>query len=343
MPKRPVDVSASMLRPARSQPAQERNADIGAYFSTQNVVATYIPVESLRPNPFQPRKDFREADLEELALSMQQLGFFGTLLARPAPDGAAAYELAYGERRLRAAMLAGLKELPVYLRDLSDQEMLEIAMAENVLRADLNPLEEAQGLRDMMQLFGLSIRELAARLGKGKGYVEKRLYLLRTPPDVQEMIMAHPETVRSARPLAAIDDEALRSQLITEVVAGRLASDDIEDRAAELLSGMDPSLVGYRLSPTGDSGFTEVEDEGFTDVETFSPQEVSPTGDTSSDLSNPATLGLKRDRLSTGYRALMGFFTTRRVTYDEDTASKVRAIRDLCERYLALWEARGEH
>ncbi len=342
MPKRPVDVSAAMLRPDRSQPAQERNADIGAYFSAQNVVATYLPVESLRPNPYQPRKDFRETDLEELALSMQQLGFFGTLLARPAPDGGATYELAYGERRLRAAMLAGLKELPVYLRDLSDQEMLEIAMAENVLRADLNPLEEAQGLRDMMQLFGLSIRELAARLGKGKGYVEKRLYLLRTPADVQEMIMAHPETVRSARPLAAIEDELLRAQLIGEVVTGRLASDDIEDRAAELLTGNDSRVARYRVSPTGDST-TAAGDEAFGEAEAFFSEELSPTGDSSSDPTNSTASGLKRDRLSTGYRSLMGFFTTRRVTYDEDTASKVRAIHDLCERYLALWEARGEH
>jgi ParB family chromosome partitioning protein len=342
MPKRPVDVSAAMLRPDRSQPAQERNADIGAYFSAQNVVATYLPVGSLRPNPFQPRKEFREVDLEELALSMQQLGFFGTLLARPASDGSDKYELAYGERRLRAALLAGLKELPVYLRDLTDQEMLEIAMAENVLRTDLNPLEEAQGLRDMMQLFGLSIRELAARLGKGKGYVEKRLYLLRTPADVQAMILAHPETVRSARPLAAIEDEALRAQLIAEVIAGRLASDDIEDRAAEILTGSNTHLAEYPLSPAGDRTFA-TEDGEFADAETFSLGDVSPTGDTSEDPANSTTLGLKRDRLSTGYRALMGFFTTRRVTYDEDTASKVRAIRDLCERYLALWEARGEH
>ena len=144
MPKRPVDVSAAMLRPDRSRPATERNADIGVYFTAQNVVSTYVPLAALRPNPYQPRKDFREDELEELARSMREIGFFGTLLARPVPDGSNTYEIAYGERRLRAAALAGLAELPVYLRDLSDQEMLEIALAENVLRADLNPLEEAQ-------------------------------------------------------------------------------------------------------------------------------------------------------------------------------------------------------
>src|SRR5439155_16206120 len=124
---------------------------------TQNVVATYQPLAALRPNPFQPRKDFHQAEIEELARSIQQLGFFGTLLARPAPDSSGAYQIAYGERRLRAAALAGLATIPVYLQELTDQQMLEIAMAENVLRADLNPLEEAQGLRGMMTLFGLSI------------------------------------------------------------------------------------------------------------------------------------------------------------------------------------------
>ncbi|HUS14528.1 MAG TPA: ParB/RepB/Spo0J family partition protein, partial [Chloroflexia bacterium] len=186
MPKRSIDVSTSMLRPDRSSPAAERNADISAYFTQQNVVASYLPLEVLRPNPYQPRKEFHERELDELATSMRELGFFGTLLARHAPDEAGAYQIAYGERRLRAAEIAGLPQIPVYVRDLTDQQMLEIAMAENILRADLNPLEEARGLQEMKNTFGLSIRDLAVRLGKGKGYVEKRLYLLNTPPEVQE-------------------------------------------------------------------------------------------------------------------------------------------------------------
>ena len=341
MPKRPVDVSAAMLRPDRSRPANERNADIGVYFTAQNVVATHVPLPSLRPNPFQPRKDFREEDLEELAQSMRQLGFFGTLLARPVPDGSNTFEIAYGERRLRAAGLAGLTELPVYLRDLSDQEMLEIALAENVLRADLNPLEEAQGLREMMDLFNLSIRELAARLGKGKGYIEKRLFLLRVPPDVQAMIAAHPETVRSARPLAGVEDAAVRAHLIREIVAGQLASDDVEDRAEELLTyGLEPAATRRsmrRVSPVGDSA------EGGRLLPPFAPDRAMDEAGASAATDAARLPQLKRDRLSTGYRALMSFFGTRRVAYDEDTASKVRAIRDLCDRYLALWEARGEH
>src|SRR5689334_25445597 len=122
MPKRPVDVSAAMLRPDRSRPAPERNADIGVYFTAQNIVATYVPLPPLRPNPFQPRNDFREQALQELAQSMGQLGFFGTLLPRPAPGDANGniYEIAHGERPLRAAMLAGPTELPASPRDLTD-------------------------------------------------------------------------------------------------------------------------------------------------------------------------------------------------------------------------------
>src|SRR4051794_29770503 len=181
MAKRPLEVSADMLRPDRSTPASERHADISSYFSTQNVVATYLPLDQIRPNPYQPRKDFAPIELDELAQSMREHGFFGALLARPAPDGSGTVELAYGERRWRAAQVAGLDQIPIYTRDLPDQEMLEIALVENVLRADLNPLEEAQGFAEMTRLFGYSIRELAQRLGKGKNYIEKRLFLLRTP------------------------------------------------------------------------------------------------------------------------------------------------------------------
>lgn len=343
MPKRPVDVSTSMLRPDRSQPATERGADISAYFTQQNVVSSYVPVESLHPNPYQPRKDFRAEELDELATSMQQLGFFGTLLARPAPDGGQGYEIAYGERRLRAAAIAGLAQIPVYVRELSDQQMLEIAMAENILRADLNPLEEAQGLEEMRRTFGLSIRELAVRLGKGKGYVEKRLFLLRAPADVQAMIARHPETVRAARPLASIDDADLRAQLIEEVASGRLSSDDIEDRATQLqYEAEHPEAAAARgaVSPVGDSAGPPAP----TDARSSNAMRgaVSPVGDSEAPDDSTTTY-LKRDRLSIGYRALTGFFGTRRVTYDEDTASKVRSIRELCDRYLQMWEARGEH
>jgi ParB/RepB/Spo0J family partition protein len=274
---------------------------------------------------------------------MQQLGFFGTLLARPAPEGGQGYEIAYGERRLRAAAMAGLAQIPVYVRELSDQQMLEIAMAENILRADLNPLEEAQGLEEMRRTFGLSIRELAVRLGKGKGYVEKRLFLLRAPDDVREMIARHPETVRAARPLASIDDVELRAQLIEEVASGRLSSDDIEDRAMQLqYEAENPEAADARgaVSPVGDR--IDVAASADTRTPNLVRGAVSPVGD-SDGLDDSTATYLKRDRLSIGYRALTGFFGTRRVTYDEDTASKVRSIRELCDRYLQMWEARGEH
>ncbi|HMA37525.1 MAG TPA: ParB/RepB/Spo0J family partition protein [Chloroflexia bacterium] len=343
MPKRPIDVSTAMLRPDRSQPAAERTADISAFFTAQNIVSSYVPIAALRPNPFQPRKDFRDEELDELAQSMQQLGFFGTLLARHIANNPDTYEIAYGERRLRAAARAGIATIPVYIRDLNDQQMLEIAMAENILRADLNPLEEAQGLQDMQTTFRLSIRELAARLGKGKGYVEKRLYLLHTPADVQEMVRQYPETVRSARPLAGIDDPALRARLIGEVVAGRLASDDIEDRAEAILHPTVPpeTLAGSAdLSPVGD---TTVLQEQMPPGAQPGRGDLSPVGDSDGPEDDSTATYLKRDRLSIGYRALTAFFRTRRVTYDVDTASRVRAIRDLCESYLTMWEARGEH
>ena len=333
MPRRSVPVSAEMLRPDRSAPARERHADISPYFSAQNTVVTHLPLDQVRPNPYQPRKHFPPEELDELAQSMRELGFFGALLARPAPDESGAFELAYGERRWRAARLAGLAEVPVYVRGLEDREMLEIAMAENLLRADLNPLEEAQGLQEMIGAFGYSIREMASRLGKGKGYVEKRLFLLRAPADVQAMIREHPDTVHAARPLSAIDDAALRAQLMREVQAGRLGRDDIEDRATQLQEQAVAAPAGLEAAgPAAVDG----------SVPSMGPPEVSPAGDTRRDAAGALPPAMRRDRLSIGYRALASFFSARRVSYDADTASKVRAVRELCDRYLALWEARGE-
>ena len=146
MPKpRRVQVTPELVMPDRSDP--DRHVDLSSLFAAPNVQALNIGRGSPRsPNPFQPRQEFTTQQLEELAEGMRTHGFLGTLLARPDPADEARYQLAYGERRLRAGKLAGLPTVPVIVRPLSDQEMLEIAIAENVLREDLNPIGGGRGL-----------------------------------------------------------------------------------------------------------------------------------------------------------------------------------------------------
>ena len=116
--------------------------------------ADTVPIERIRPNPNQPRRDFDEKELQDLAASIREKGVIQPLILRPHPAEAGQYEIVAGERRWRAAQAAGVHELPAIVRDLSDSEMLELAIIENVQRADLNPLEEAQGYRQLMDRFG---------------------------------------------------------------------------------------------------------------------------------------------------------------------------------------------
>src|SRR5690348_5292450 len=136
MPRaRRVQVTQDLVMPDRSDP--DRHVDLSSLFAAPHVQALNLALAAIQPNPFQPRQEFSETQLEELAAGMRAHGFLGTLLARPVAGQEGLYQLAYGERRWRASQRAGLATVPVIVRELSDQEMLEIAITENVLRADL--------------------------------------------------------------------------------------------------------------------------------------------------------------------------------------------------------------
>ena len=137
-----------------------------------------LPVERIDPNPFQARRDF--SDIDELAQTIRVQGFTSRLRVRPHPDQASRFQLVYGERRLRAAIVAGLTRVPVEIIAHSDDELIEIGLAENIQRQDLTPIEEAQGLQALLERRSYSQRMLADRLGKIRGYVQKRHDLLRS-------------------------------------------------------------------------------------------------------------------------------------------------------------------
>ncbi|GEM_PF-685291 len=177
-----------------------------------------VPVELIQPNPFQPRRDFDDVGLEELAEVMKSMGFFGSLLGRRHQRH---IQLAYGERRIRAAKLAGLEEIPMEIRELSDEDMFNVALVENEQRRDLTQLEVGEALLKAKEQFHLSERDLAARLGKSKGYVRNRIETAMLPDDLKEQLRTTTEDVFSAshaRELDRIKDPLIRQLTTNKVI-----------------------------------------------------------------------------------------------------------------------------
>jgi ParB family transcriptional regulator, chromosome partitioning protein len=158
-----------------------------------------VPVENLEPNPQQPRIDFRHDELQSLADSIRQKGVIQPLIVRPKGDEK--YEIVAGERRWRAAQMAQLHEIPVIIRELTDSEVLEVAIIENIQRQDLNAIEEALGFRQLMSRFGHTQEKLAEALSRSRSHVANLLRLLSLPDDVQAMVRSGTLTAGHARAL----------------------------------------------------------------------------------------------------------------------------------------------
>lgn len=177
--------------------------------------AQTFPIEALRPNPHQPRRSFESADLEELTASIREKGVIQPLIVRPHPEAPGSYEIVAGERRWRAAQRAQLHEVPVLVRELSDTEVLELAIIENIQRADLNPLEEALGYRQLMDRFGHTQEKLAEALGKSRSHIANLLRLLTLPDAVLELVRGGRLSAGHARALiTATDPVALARQVV---------------------------------------------------------------------------------------------------------------------------------
>jgi ParB family chromosome partitioning protein len=174
-----------------------------------------VPVAFLRPNRFQPRKTFSTEELSDLASSIKEKGVLQPILVRPIKDQPDAFEIVAGERRWRAAQLAKLHDVPVIVRDMSDGESLELAIIENVQRADLNAVEEAAAYRQLMEQFAYTQDEVATQVGKSRSHVANTLRLLKLPDAVQGMIRSGQLTAGHARTLiGAADPEALAREIV---------------------------------------------------------------------------------------------------------------------------------
>lgn len=174
----------------------------------------YIPIEKIQPNPDQPRRSFTSADLDDLANSIRAKGVIQPLIVRRHPTNAGEYQIVAGERRWRASQMAQLHELPAIIRDFSDNEVLEVAIIENIQRADLNPVEEAAGYRQLMDRFGRTQEQMAEALGKSRSHIANLLRLLGLPTDVQAHLKEGRLTIGHARALITTENASDLAQII---------------------------------------------------------------------------------------------------------------------------------
>lgn len=191
-----------------------------------------VKLSMIEPNREQPRKAFHEEQLQELADSIKQYGVLQPLLVQKRENY---YELIAGERRWRAAKLAGLKEVPVVIREYNKQESMEIALIENVQRADLNPIEEAQAYQRLMQEFGLRQEDIAQRVSKNRATITNSMRLLKLAEEVQQMLSEDRITSGHARSLLAIEDPQTQIQLAEKIEKDKMSVRDVE-RMVKLIS-----------------------------------------------------------------------------------------------------------
>jgi ParB family chromosome partitioning protein len=209
-----------------------------------------IPVAFIQASPNNPRKFFREDDLQDLARSLREKGLLQPLVVRPIQGGTDQFELVAGERRWRAAQRAGLHEVPVLIRDLSDGEALEIALIENIQRSDLNPLEEARAYAQLMQEFDYTQQQLAESLGKSRSHIANTLRLLNLPDLVRQQIEEGKLTAGHARALVATDaPEDLAQQIIALGLSVR--------EAEQLTRG--ETLSREKVTPEKDANLAQLE------------------------------------------------------------------------------------
>lgn len=209
--------------------------------------ALSVELDQIIPSPLQPRRHFDSARLQELAQAIRSQGIIEPLVVRPAPssDGAVArYELVAGERRWRAARIAGLSVVPVVVRELDDHAALEMSLVENLMREDLNPVDEARGFERLARSFGMSHDRVAARIGKSRPYVSNAIRLLDLPPAVLELIERGELSAGQARPLLAMGSAQAQTVAARRIVEGRISARGAEELAGAARRARGGSLRG---------------------------------------------------------------------------------------------------
>lgn len=191
-----------------------------------------IPTSQIRPNPFQPRKEFRADDLAELEASMKASGLLQPVTVRPLP-GSRGFELVAGERRFRAATRLGWTQIPALVKDIDDRTLLTLALVENLQRSDLNAIEEAEGYKRLLDEFKHTQQQVADAVGKDRSTVANMLRLLNLPASVRQMLREGHLTLGHARALLGLPSETAIAELAREIVVGGLSVRDVERKVRE--------------------------------------------------------------------------------------------------------------
>jgi ParB family chromosome partitioning protein len=229
----------------------------------------HVPIDWIEPNPENPRLLFEESALAELASSIREHGVLQPILVRPA--GRDHYQLVAGERRWRAARLAGLVAVPALIEELDDDAALEIAVIENLQREDLSPLEEANMYEKMVTEHGYSIRKLAQKLGKDKGYLENRLRLADAPEEIRALVSVRKDTISHAYELMKVQDPKKRKRLAAQVASGQLSLVKLRER----IEGRPRRVVDPDAAPEQVAAWPGAVDED----DLIPPPATVPTGD----------------------------------------------------------------
>lgn len=192
-----------------------------------------LPIAQIRPNPYQPRKEFKPDELADLEASIRATGLLQPVTVRPAPNGVRGFELIAGERRLRAATRIGWTEIPAIVKDIDDRTLLTLGLVENLQRADLNPVEEAEGYQRLIDEFDLTQQQVADVIGKDRSTIANMLRVLALPAAVRRMLQEGAISLGHARALLALGSEHAITDLARETVAKQLNVREVERRARE--------------------------------------------------------------------------------------------------------------
>ncbi|CAK7032538.1 MAG: Nucleoid occlusion protein [Paraeggerthella hongkongensis] len=234
-PARPLDDASVRIT---SFPAEgESIVEEGSQVTIKSVVqrnTDEVAIESISPNPDQPRTNFKREELEELAASIEKDGLLQPILVRPL--GQQTYQIIAGERRWQACKLAGLKKVPIRIKEADDDRSLELALVENIQRSDLNPIEEAYGYRRLMERCNFTQSEVAQAMSKGRSTVANALRLLELPEEAQQLLFEEKITAGHARAILSIPTKEGRQKLTDKIIADKLTVREAE-AIARLMSG----------------------------------------------------------------------------------------------------------
>ena len=229
-----------------------------------------VDVDQVRPNPYQPRRDFDEKTLDELAASLLQLGVIQPITVRVLEDNR--FEVISGERRLRAARRAGLKRIPAYIREADTEEMLEMALVENVQREALNPIEIALGYQRLIEECALTQEQVAQKVGKNRATVANILRLLKLPPRIQAAVRDGTLTTGHARAMINVEDEEVQLRLLKEVEERGLSVREVEDLVRDWTRAPEPQTESAEAETAAQAAKPAMPDRDALQLRAFADQ-----------------------------------------------------------------------